>query len=127
MAHQPTHKTDSSSWLGKREAQLSVDVIESPTTITIRSVIAGVDSTNLHVHLTPDVLTIRGERQAPDTKPDELIHLSECYWGIFSRSIVLPHPINPDTASVAFTQGILTVHLKKTEMEKSFSGDQLTT
>jgi HSP20 family protein len=86
-------------WLARQEGQLSVDVVETDREIIVRSAVAGVRSADLDIALTADTLTIRGER-ALDCQDyeDGVIHLAECYWGTFSRSIVLPHPVKPNEA-----------------------------
>lgn len=123
-SHVLTHEDQ--SWLAHEEAQLSIDVEETTKALIVRTIIAGVAPEHLEVHVTPDILTIRGERKRPKTDDESVTHVQECYWGTFSRSLILPHPINPDDAEVSFSYGILTVTLKKSEMEKTFTGNALT-
>ncbi|MFC1787673.1 Hsp20/alpha crystallin family protein [Patescibacteria group bacterium] len=107
------------AWFSHTEGQLSVDVIETPKTIIIRSAIAGVKPEDLDISVTEDTLTIRGQRhQCSNPNSDETIHLQECYWGAFSRSIVLPSHIKTDQVEAELKHGILTITLKKVVINK---------
>jgi HSP20 family protein len=44
--------------------------------------------------------------------------LQECYWGKFSRKIVLPIEINPEKISASFKDGVLTIRIPKLTREK---------
>jgi len=121
--HHP-HPTD--GWLSPIEGQLSVDVIETPKTVVIRCAIAGVKSEDLDISVTADTLTIRGKREACETRKDDVVHLQECYWGAFSRSIVLPHTVGTKNVKADLHDGILTVTLPKMDSVTSIpvtSGD----
>jgi HSP20 family protein len=99
------------------EGQLSVDVVESHDEILVRSAIAGVEVGDLDITVTPDTVTIRGKREhGCETRDDEMVHVEECFWGAFSRSVVLPHAVRPENADASLKNGILTIRLKKAEM-----------
>lgn len=100
-----------------REGQLAVDVVETPEKIIIRSAIAGVKPEELDIHITTDLVTIRGERQQQKERHDETIHFQECFWGTFSRSIVLPAHVKPDEADAVVKNGVLTLTIPKTAGE----------
>ena len=102
-------------WFNHQEGQLSVDVIETPNEIIIRSAIAGVTVEDLDINVTNDTVTIRGQRENCQMSEEKVIHIEECYWGNFSRSIILPGHINPDTTDAVLKNGILTITLKKIE------------
>jgi len=97
----------------KSEGQLAVDVIETREFIIIRSVIAGVKPEDIDLNVTSDLVTIRGTREYGKEYHDATMHFEECFWGTFSRSIVLPHHVNPDEADAVFTNGILTLTIPK--------------
>lgn len=107
-----------SDWLSVSEGQLAIDVVETPFQIIVRSAIAGIRVEDLDITLTDDTLTIRGSRHHKVTShPQERIHVQECHWGSFSRSIILPAPVDSDHAEATFKQGILTITLKKIEVD----------
>ena len=45
------------------EAELSVDVYQTPTDIIIQTMVAGVKPEDLELSITRDMITIRGERE----------------------------------------------------------------
>lgn len=101
-------------WLSPLEGQLSVDVIETDKDIIMRSAIAGVKAEDLDVNVTQDTITIRGKREnSCRAEETGTVHVQECYWGNFSRSIVLPCHVRPDEAGAVIKNGILTVTVKK--------------
>ena len=109
--------------LPHQEGQLLVDVIETDDSIFIRTAIAGVRSQAIDLHVTSDTVTIRGKRDLPqiqtNTRMEEIIHVQECHWGEFSRSIILPHQILPEKAEAVLQNGILLITLPKISTEDS--------
>lgn len=100
-----------------REGQLAVDVIETRDKIVIRSAVAGLKPEELDIHVTADLVTIRGERKEEEEFHDATVHFAECFWGTFSRSIVLPHAVKPDEADAAMKDGVLTLTIPKAHGE----------
>lgn len=104
------------AWMPEQEGQLAVDVLEDETNLYIISAIAGVPADDLDIAITHDTVTIRGRREEREVlRPETTIHLQECYWGAFSRSIVLPHNVRPENADAVLQNGILTITIPKTE------------
>ncbi len=97
----------------RTEGQLAVDVIETPDRVMIRSAIAGVSEDDLHITINEDMVTIRGERSIAKLPLNATVHYEECFWGAFSRSIILPCRITPDDADASLQNGILTITLNK--------------
>jgi len=96
-----------------QEGQLTVDVFQDDENIVIQSTIAGVSPEDLDVSITNDMVTIRGERRRQyQIDPDDYFY-QECYWGTFSRSIVLPVEIDADRAEAKIKNGILTIRIPK--------------
>ena len=115
---------DSLAWLSQTEGQLSVDVIENETEIIVRAAIAGVTADELDIQLSEDTITIRGERDhGCEVTSNETMHAEECHWGSFSRSVILPAHVNPDDVNASLKRGILTLRMKKVEMERSIEID----
>lgn len=97
----------------EQEGQLTVDVFQDDTNIVIQSTIAGVAPEDLDVSITNDMVTIRGERRRTyDIDPQDYFY-QECYWGTFSRSIILPVEIDADRAEAKIKNGILTIRIPK--------------
>lgn len=100
------------SW-SSREGQLAVDCIETPREIIVRSAIAGVEESDLEIHVNEDLVTIRGERRLDPMPAQSTVHYGECFWGPFSRSIVLPCRVKTDEADAVLKNGILTITIPK--------------
>lgn len=110
-------KDDSMELWQSSEGQLAVDVIETPTEIIIRSAIAGVKPQDIDINVTSDLVTIRGTRERKKEKHDATVHFEECFWGSFSRSIVLPSHVKPDEADAQMKNGVLTLTIPKAHTE----------
>ncbi len=102
----------SSDWLPWHgDGQLSVDIFRQGEQLIIRSPMAGVKIEDIDIAIHGDLLTIRGQRtQQQDINEDDWF-CRECYWGSFSRSIVLPLDVNGDRADAALKNGVLEVHI----------------
>lgn len=107
------------SWHNEVEGQLTVDVYQTPNEVVVKSTIAGVTIDDLDISITNDMVTVRGERKKDeDVLAQDYFH-QECYWGPFSRSIILPMDVDSENASAAFKNGILTIRLPKAERVKT--------
>ncbi|HNU81286.1 MAG TPA: Hsp20/alpha crystallin family protein [bacterium] len=109
-----------SDWMEKEavsEGQLSIDVYQTDRKIIIQSTIAGAKPEDLKVSLHHDLLTIHGTRKQPQMVADEQYLYRECYWGSFSRSIILPAEVDPRKVEANLENGVLTVSLTKTKPE----------
>jgi len=95
------------------EGQLTVDVYQTDTEIVIKSTIAGIKAEDLDITITSDMVTIRGTRLHDENVPRENYFYQECYWGPFSRSIILPQDIVAEKSDAAMKDGILTIRLPK--------------
>jgi HSP20 family protein len=113
------HALNVSDWLSHTEGKLSVDVVETRTEIVVRSAIAGVHTQDLDITLSDDTLTIRGNRshECAESRQDE-VHIQECHWGSFSRTIILPCAVDPDSVDATLKRGILTIRMKKVDSDK---------
>ncbi len=101
------------------EGQLTIDVYQTPNDIVVESAIAGVRPEDLDVEVSTDSVSIRGSRHRESEIKDEDYFYQECYWGRFSRSVILPQEVDPENAAVNFKNGILTVRLPKLNRKKS--------
>ena len=103
----------------KEEGQLTVDVYQTKDLIVIKSIIGGVAPENVNVSVTGDMITIKGARINPDKVEPDDYYYQECFWGCFSRSIILPCDIKTDGVEATMKNGILTVKLPKMERNSS--------
>jgi HSP20 family protein len=101
------------------EGQLTIDVYQTETEIVIKSTIAGVKPEDLDVSISNDMITIKGERKNEEVVDDNGYYYRECYWGSFSRSVVLPMDVLADKIDATLKNGILTIRLPKADVTKT--------
>ncbi|MGK2848678.1 MAG: Hsp20/alpha crystallin family protein [Minisyncoccota bacterium] len=101
------------------EGQLTIDVYQTENEIVIKSTIAGVKPEDLDVSINNDMVTIKGERKNEEVVEHGNYYYQECYWGSFSRSVLLPVDVMPEKADASLKNGILTVRLPKADTTKT--------
>ncbi len=100
-------------WSNKGEGKLSVDVLDAGQEIIVLAPMAGARQEAIEISVHNDIITIRGERHLPDLKTvPEFIH-TECYWGPFSRTIVLPAEVKSEQSRAEYRNGVLVVRIPK--------------
>jgi HSP20 family protein len=100
------------------DGQLTIDVYQTDMEIVIKSTIAGVKPEDLDVSINNDMVTIKGERKNEEVVSGENYYYQECYWGHFSRSVVLPVDIISEKSEASLKNGILTIRLPKADTTK---------
>jgi HSP20 family protein len=106
-----------SKWFGQ-EGQLTVDVYKTNDYLIIQSAIAGVKPEDLDVSIENDVLTIKGSREKTAEIEERDYFYQECYWGAFSRQIILPEEVDPSRTEAKMKEGILTIKIPRIERQK---------
>jgi len=101
------------------EGQLALDIYQTPTHIVVVAPIAGVKMDDIDVSVTEDVLTIKGKRYLEFDIPDEDYFTQECFWGDFSRSIVLPTSVDATKIAASFKDAVLKITIPKAERIKT--------
>lgn len=101
------------------EGQLTIDVYQTDNDIVIKSTIAGVKPEDLDVSINNDMITVRGERKQDEQISNENYYYQECYWGSFSRSVILPVDIVPDKVEASMKNGILTIRMPKADATRT--------
>jgi HSP20 family protein len=111
-------QTTNSSMLEKKiwpeqEGQLAVDVYQTEDEIVIQTAIAGVKAEDLDITAKEDTIIIRGKREKIKEEKETNYFYQECYWGPFSREIILPLPADTSRAQASMVEGILTIRIPK--------------
>ena len=99
------------------EGQLSVDVYQTRDELVIQSAIAGVKAGDLDISIEGDMVTVRGKRGKPNQEDGDYF-TQECYWGQFSREIILPAEIDPNRAKATMKDGVLIIRMPKILRER---------
>jgi HSP20 family protein len=111
-----TESANDKTWLDG-EGQLAVNVYQTDNDLVLQAAIAGIKVEDIDVVIEDDVITIKGNRSNPlDEKGDYFIE--ECYWGPFSRKVILPVEVETSRADAAMKDGILTIRIPKIQREK---------
>lgn len=121
-AKQEVHSTSSGQakeddWF-EPEGELAVDVYETDDEIVIQATIAGVNPDDLDVEIENDVVTITGERTNTEEEKGKNYFFQECFWGAFSRQIILPSEVDGGRAEASMKNGVFTLKIPKVERKR---------
>jgi len=105
----------------EEEGQLSVDVYQDRDNMIIKSTIAGVEPEDIDISFDSDMITIRGQRHQDSSVQEDDYFYQECYWGSFSRSIILPVEVESAKIQATIRNGVLTITLPKIKNRKDVS------
>jgi HSP20 family protein len=98
---------------------LPLDMIENNDEYVVKASIPGVNPDDLDITINDRSLTIKGQSKGEDENiEDQHYHLRERWFGSFTRSITLPNRIKSENIQASCENGILTLHLPKTEEVK---------
>jgi HSP20 family protein len=100
------------------EGQLAIDVYQTETELVLQSAIAGVKPESIDISIEGDMVTIRGTREKPEEEGEINYFYQECFWGPFSRQIILSVEVDPSRTEASLKDGILTVRIPKIERER---------
>lgn len=100
------------------EGELTVDIFETEKNIVIQSAIAGIDADDLDISIEKDMVAIKGKREKCLEEKVENYFCQECYWGKFSKEIILPVETDTANAEAVIKNGILTITVPKIKREK---------
>lgn len=100
------------------EAQLTIDVYQTAHDIIIQTITAGIKPDDLDVSITQNLVTIKGKREDHRRIEQEDMYFQELYWGTFSRTITLPHDVDPDESEASLKNGVLTIKLPKLDRDR---------
>ncbi len=98
-----------------QDGELVIDVFETNSDFVVLAAIAGIQIKDIDISLEKDMMVIKGNRSDPHMSPDKKYFYQECYWGPFSRKIVLPENIDIDKADAQMDKGVLTIKIPKNE------------
>ncbi|HEV7424329.1 MAG TPA: Hsp20/alpha crystallin family protein [Candidatus Paceibacterota bacterium] len=114
-------KKSGSNWIEEEneEAELAVDVYQTPTDIIVQTFVAGVKPDDLDISIARDIVTIRGEREESRNIDEKNYFTEELYWGKFSRTISLPQEVEPEEVEATEKHGLLTIRLQKVDKGKT--------
>lgn len=113
-------KKPGNGWIEEEndEAELTVDVYQTPEEIIVQTMVAGVNPDDLELTIGRDIVTIRGKRDENRNIDEDNYFTKELYWGKFSRTISLPKEVEPEEVEATEKHGLLTIKMQKVDKEK---------
>jgi HSP20 family protein len=100
-------------------AELAVDIYETENEFVVESPIAGVKKQDLDVFVDKGMLVINGQRASQNSHEGKNYLYSECYWGKFSRRVMLPQDVNENQIDASLKDGLLTITFPKTNKKSN--------
>ncbi len=95
-----------------------VDISEDEKEYLIKAELPEVKKEDAKVSVQNDVLTISGERKYEKEEKGKKYHRVERAYGSFERSFTLPEDADASKIAAEFKDGVLKVHLPKSEKPK---------
>jgi HSP20 family protein len=95
-----------------------VDILEDDKEFLVKAELPDVKKEDVRVVVENGVLTISGERKLEKQENKHRYHRVERSYGSFSRSFSLPDGANAAKVHAEFKNGVLQVHMAKSEMSK---------
>ena len=96
----------------------SVDISETTAEYVIKAEIPEVKKEDVKVTLEHGVITVQGMRRQESEEKGKKYHRIERSYGSFVRSFSLPDLVDDAQVQAVFKDGILTLHLPKSEKAK---------
>ncbi len=94
--------------------QIAVDVLDLAEELIVIAPVAGVDPALIDISLSRNILTLSGERKhAPLYLDAKRMLVEECYYGPFSRSIILPENLAFNKIRATVEYNTITIHVPK--------------
>lgn len=93
----------------------AVDVLETDAEFQIRAELPGVEKEAVKLSVEGGVLTISGTREQDKEEKGKRYHRTERAYGNFARSFTVPDSVDEHKVTAEFKNGLLTVHLPKSE------------
>lgn len=99
----------------------TVDISETEAEYLVKAELPEVDRKDVKVTLQDRLLTIQGERKQEKEEKGKRFHRVERSYGTFLRTFEIPDRVDDQKLKAEFKDGMLLVHLPKTEVAKSKS------
>ncbi len=96
----------------------AVDISEKDKEYLVKAQLPGVRRDDVKVEFLNGVLTLSGERKFEKEEKDEKTHRIESAFGAFTRTFVVPEDVLTEKIAADYKDGILYVHLPKTDIRK---------
>jgi HSP20 family protein len=100
----------------------TVDVAETDDMLVLTAELPGMKLEDVTIEVEANVLTLRGEKkdefEKENEKGDRKMRIWERRYGEFTRAFTLPNTVDIDAIDAEFENGVLKIHMPKTEAAK---------
>jgi HSP20 family protein len=96
----------------------AIDLCETKDDIIVKAEVPGVDSKDIDISLSGNVLSIKGEKRQKKEDKDEDSHRVERSYGGFSRTLRLPCEVEENKITATYEKGVLKIKLPKCQPSK---------
>jgi len=96
----------------------AIDVTEDEENVHVTAELPGMDRKDFTIEVTDSRLILRGEKKESREETKRTYCYSECRYGSFSRTIMLPAEVDADHARANHKDGVLSITLPKTGASK---------
>jgi HSP20 family protein len=118
----PSWMSDWPSWTeGKGEFMPAVEVGETDEEVFVKAQVPGMKREDILVEISHGSLLLHGEAKEEKEETKKSYHRREFSYGEFSRQIGIPSGVDTGKASAELRDGVLSVHIPKTEVAKKQS------
>ncbi len=94
-----------------------LNIWEDKDKLYVEAELPGFSMDDLEIFIENNLLTIKGERKAPELE-DVTWHRRECGYGSFSRTFELPDDVDAEKVEASLRNGILLIELPRREEVK---------
>jgi HSP20 family protein len=94
--------------------QVALDILDCHDMIIIMAPIAGMNTENVDISVSRNILTISWERHRPDIYDSaDRVLVEECFYGPFSRSVILPENLAFNKIHADMENNLLRIEIPK--------------
>lgn len=101
-----------------RPAFPGVNVWQGDEAVAITAELPGIDPADIDISVKDNVLTLSGERRAPEVPENARWHRNERGYGKFSRAVRLPFAASDDRVEARLANGVLRIVVGRPEEDK---------
>lgn len=95
-----------------------LDVYEEKDEVIVKSELPGMAKDDIEIVISDSTLTLKGEKKREEEIEEKDYYRCEREYGSFQRTIDLPAEVKTEEAKATFKDGVLEVHLPKTDEAK---------
>jgi HSP20 family protein len=104
---------------GAGPVEPAAEIAESDGDVIVKLEVPGVEKDQLHVSVTEDEVSVRGETRKETEEKKKNYYRQEIRYGAFQRTMALPAEVDPAKASAELKDGMLKLTLPKAAQAKA--------